>query len=200
LATCRQPGYVGAGQEVTVSLERRIHPRCVHGQGPAGAVLRVRRHRAGGGPGQGLRGRLRPSPDKGAERRRRAGGSELREIGPPPYPNGRGYWRRWANQFEGADFFISSMLGLALAAPGYALRDVNDWFDGQKLSAERLWPEISALEAKALGGEFAVPIFVIQGAEDFTPPRASRGRSWTRSGRRARPSSRSREVGTSRSS
>jgi pimeloyl-ACP methyl ester carboxylesterase len=97
---------------------------------------------------------------------------ELGDIGSPPYPTGRGYavQRRWSNQFEGADFFISSMLGFALAAPGYTLRDVNDWFDGQKLSAERLWPEISALEAKTLGGEFAVPVFVIQGAEDFTTP------------------------------
>jgi pimeloyl-ACP methyl ester carboxylesterase len=111
---------------------------------------------------------LRKARSVGDERALR----ELREIGPPPYLDRRGYGvqRRWSNQFEGADFFISSMLGFALAAPGYTLRDVNDWFDGQNLSAERLWPEISALPAKALGGEFAAPIFVIQGAEDFTTP------------------------------
>ena len=38
------------------------------------------------------------------------------------------------------------------------------------MSAERLVPEISALDAKRLGGEFSVPVFVIQGAEDFTTP------------------------------
>jgi pimeloyl-ACP methyl ester carboxylesterase len=97
---------------------------------------------------------------------------ELRNIGPPPYSNGQGFavQRRWANIFEGADFFISSMLGFALRAPGYTARDINDWFDGQGLSAERLVPETSKLEAKALGGDFAVPVFVIQGAEDFTTP------------------------------
>ena len=97
---------------------------------------------------------------------------ELREVGRPPYVDGRGYavQRRWANLFEGADFFISSMLGLALTAPGYSLRDVNDWMDGQSISGERLIPQTNALDAKSLGGEFAVPVFVIQGSEDFTTP------------------------------
>ena len=97
---------------------------------------------------------------------------ELREVGPPPYPDGRGYGvqRKWSNFFEGADAFISSMVGFALAAPGYTLRDVNDWFDGQSVSAERLVPQTSALDARTLAGDFAVPVFVIQGAEDFTTP------------------------------
>ena len=97
---------------------------------------------------------------------------ELREIGPPPYSNGRGYGvqRKWSNLFEGADAFIFSMVGFALTAPGYTLRDVNDWFDGQGVSAERLVPQTSELDAKTLVGDFAVPVFVIQGAEDFTTP------------------------------
>jgi len=98
--------------------------------------------------------------------------AELREVGPPPYPNGRGYGvqRKWSNFFEGADAFISSMFGFALAAPGSTVRDITDWGDGQSLSAEHLVPETSALDAKALGGDFALPVFVIQGAEDFTTP------------------------------
>ena len=97
---------------------------------------------------------------------------ELREVGPPPYSDGRGYGvqRRWSNLFEGADASISSMVGFALAAPGYTLHDVNDWFDGQNVSAERLVPETRALDARTLAGDFAVPVFVIQGAEDFTTP------------------------------
>ena len=97
---------------------------------------------------------------------------ELREVGPPPYTDGRGYavQRRWSNLFEGSDFFISSMLGLALRAPGYTLRDVNEWAEGQGVSAEQLVPQTSALESKALSGDFALPVFVIQGAEDFTTP------------------------------
>jgi pimeloyl-ACP methyl ester carboxylesterase len=97
---------------------------------------------------------------------------ELRDVGPPPYPDGRGYGvqRKWSNFFEGADAFIASMVGFALAAPGYTLRDVNDWFDGQGVSTERLVPQTSALDARALAGDFAVPVFAIQGAEDFTTP------------------------------
>lgn len=97
---------------------------------------------------------------------------ELKEVGPPPYPTGRGYavQRKWSNLFEGADFFISSMFGLALAAPGYSLRDINDWVEGQDLSGQRLIPQTSTLDSQKLGGEFALPVFVIQGAEDFTTP------------------------------
>ncbi len=46
--------------------------------------------------------------------------------------------REWAKLFEGADVFIASMLGLALVAPMYSVGDINDWFDGQKVSAEHL--------------------------------------------------------------
>jgi pimeloyl-ACP methyl ester carboxylesterase len=97
---------------------------------------------------------------------------ELGEIGPPPYPDGRGYrvQRKWSNFFEGADAFLFSMVGFALAAPGYTLRDVSDWFDGQDVSGERLVPQTSALDTRTLAGDFAVPVFVIQGAEDFTTP------------------------------
>jgi pimeloyl-ACP methyl ester carboxylesterase len=48
--------------------------------------------------------------------------------------------------------------------------DVSDWFDGQNVSGERLIPQTSALDARTLAGDFAVPVFVIQGAEDFTTP------------------------------
>jgi pimeloyl-ACP methyl ester carboxylesterase len=100
---------------------------------------------------------------------------ELKDVGPPPYADGRGYGvqRKWSNLFEGANFFIASMVGLALSAPDYRPHDISDWFDGQVLSAERLVPQTSAtsaLTAKALGGDFAVPVFVFQGAEDFTTP------------------------------
>ncbi len=97
---------------------------------------------------------------------------ELEAVGPPPYSDGRGYQvqRRWSNLFEGADAFIASMLGFALSAPGYTMRDVNDWFDGQGLSAGRLVPESKALPADTLTGRFTLPVFVIQGYEDFTTP------------------------------
>jgi pimeloyl-ACP methyl ester carboxylesterase len=97
---------------------------------------------------------------------------ELEEVGPPPYKDGQGYrvQRRWSNLFEGADAFIASMLGFALDAPGYTMHDVNDWLDGQMVSADHLVPESSGLTAASLTGRFALPVFVIQGADDFTTP------------------------------
>ena len=97
---------------------------------------------------------------------------ELNEVGPPPYKDGKGFavQRKWSNLFEGADVFLASTLGFALTAPGYSLRDINDWFEGQSISAGRLVPQTSVLDPKLLRGEFAVPVFVIQGAEDFTTP------------------------------
>jgi pimeloyl-ACP methyl ester carboxylesterase len=97
---------------------------------------------------------------------------ELKEVGTPPYKDGKGFavQRKWANMFEGGDVFIASMLGFALTAPGYSLADINDWLEGQNVSAEHLVPQTSVLDPNLLGGEFAVPVFVIQGAEDFTTP------------------------------
>jgi pimeloyl-ACP methyl ester carboxylesterase len=97
---------------------------------------------------------------------------ELKDVGPPPWRDGKGYGvqRKWANLFEGADRFLASTLGLGFTAPGYAPRDVNDWLDGQRLSGERLVPQTLAIDAAALGGQFSVPVFVIQGAEDYTTP------------------------------
>ena len=58
------------------------------------------------------------------------------------------------------------MLGFALTAPGYTMRDMNDWFDGQRLSAESLCRN----RLPSREGRFSVPLFVIQGSEDFTTP------------------------------
>jgi len=98
--------------------------------------------------------------------------SELTQVGPPPYRDGKGYavQRKWANQFEHADIFLWSTLGLAMSAPGYTLRDTNDWLEGQGVSADRLVPVTSKLKPEELAGSFRLPVFVIQGAEDFTTP------------------------------
>jgi pimeloyl-ACP methyl ester carboxylesterase len=99
---------------------------------------------------------------------------ELRRIGPPPYAKGESYGiqRKWSNRFEGADRFLYGTLGLALVAPGYSVRDLNDSLDGQNLSGERLVPQVRFETMKELGLNFAIPIFFFQGTEDFTSPTA----------------------------
>jgi pimeloyl-ACP methyl ester carboxylesterase len=96
----------------------------------------------------------------------------LTRVGPPPYESGEGYavQRKWSNRFEGADHFLKETLGLMLAAPGNSVRDVNDSFEGMILSADRLVPQSKSQGPKELGLEFAIPVYFLQGAEDFTTP------------------------------
>lgn len=98
--------------------------------------------------------------------------AELKSVGPPPFKEGKGFGvqHKWANRFEGADVFLASGLGFALTAPGYSIGDINDWFDGQEVSGEHLQPYFDDLDRKLIGGELGVPVFVIQGAEDYTTP------------------------------
>jgi pimeloyl-ACP methyl ester carboxylesterase len=97
---------------------------------------------------------------------------ELTRVGPPPYKSGEGYGvqRKWSNSFEGADQFLSGTLGLTLVAPGNTVADINDSADGQVLSADRLVPQTASMGPNELGLEFSVPMFIFQGAEDFTTP------------------------------
>lgn len=99
---------------------------------------------------------------------------ELTSAGPPPYKSGEGYrvqWR-WANTFEGADQFLNETLGLALVAPGNTVQDINDSGDGQMFSGEHLVRQTKSKGPKELGLEFSIPMFIFQGAEDFTSPTA----------------------------
>jgi Predicted hydrolases or acyltransferases (alpha/beta hydrolase superfamily) len=97
---------------------------------------------------------------------------ELKEIGPPPYKDGKGFGvtHKWAMLFERADVFLASALGFALTAPDSSVRDIGDWFDGQIASGEHLEPYFDDLDRKLVGGQLALPVFVIQGAEDYNTP------------------------------
>jgi pimeloyl-ACP methyl ester carboxylesterase len=100
--------------------------------------------------------------------------AELKRVGPPPYSDGQGYGvqRKWSNKFERAYEFLYGTIGLALVAPGSSVQDINDWFDGQILSGERLFDQSRSRGPKELGLEFSLPMFVFEGDEDFTTPTA----------------------------
>jgi len=98
--------------------------------------------------------------------------AELQRVGPPPYATGEGYQvqRKWANRFEGADTFLNGTIGHALVAPGGSAQDLQDSADGQMLSGGRLVPQTRTLTSTDLGLRFQVPVYFIQGDEDFTTP------------------------------
>ena len=57
-------------------------------------------------------------------------------------------------------------------APSNSVQDINDSVEGQELSGERLVPQTKSSGPKELGLEFSIPMFIFQGAEDFTTPTA----------------------------
>lgn len=97
---------------------------------------------------------------------------ELTQVGPPPYSSGAGYavQRKWSNTFEDADEFLFGNIGLTIVAPGGSVASVNDEAAGEVLSADRLVPQTSTLTPRDLGLEFSIPMYCIQGENDFTTP------------------------------
>lgn len=97
---------------------------------------------------------------------------ELRSIGPPPWRDGRAYGveHKWTNLLEHNDVFLDASLSLMLTAPGVTLRDINDDFDGEGFSGEKLVPHLGDIDPALFRAAFAVPVFVIQGADDLTAP------------------------------
>lgn len=102
------------------------------------------------------------------------GVAELKAIGTPPFKDGKG-WQllyKWRRVCEGAstDRFLGGLMGLAFQSPGYSIRDINDWFDGQVLGGQQLFDQGDKLDPKRLAGNFAVPVFVFQGEHDCSSP------------------------------
>ena len=84
---------------------------------------------------------------------------ELEEVGPPPYPDSpkKWVWIRWANALDpGQD---GRETGTQAERPAYIMR-------GAMFSQGLLWNAILRDDLPALGTDFHVPIFFIQGAED----------------------------------
>jgi pimeloyl-ACP methyl ester carboxylesterase len=100
---------------------------------------------------------------------------DLNRIGPPPYKDGTDGWGvlyKWRNACEGPgrDVFLASTFFYALSKPGYTLGDFNFSQDGQLVSGNKLFDQITNLDHKKLEGHFNIPIFVIQGENDCTTP------------------------------
>src|SRR5262249_46042931 len=98
---------------------------------------------------------------------------DLESIGPPPYDNAarkQQVQRKWANEFEGAGLFLASTAGWAIIKPESSLAEVSDWLNGQELSGRQLFRSLAALNLMEAAHDFSLPMFFIQGADDYTCP------------------------------
>ncbi|MFZ1992315.1 MAG: alpha/beta hydrolase [Alphaproteobacteria bacterium] len=97
----------------------------------------------------------------------------LKEIGPPPFKDLQTYIRfRQATRNDMAPSdaaFIARLRDLFLYAPRTSIFDYWDALNGGK-AASALGPDMLAEDLPALGTDFLLPFFVIQGADDHVTP------------------------------
>jgi pimeloyl-ACP methyl ester carboxylesterase len=102
---------------------------------------------------------------------------ELESIGPPPYKSQvlLGIQRKWAMTFENGTTPIGELAGLALFAPRTSLVDGWSFLSGVVASQNRFLGrdmdgEMTKVDLTAGAVDFAIPFFIIQGAEDDVTP------------------------------
>lgn len=107
----------------------------------------------------------------------------LERSGAPPYHSIRqmGLERRWAMQYEsGLNYSFPTgprlLLSDLLTAPDYSLNDVVHYIrgviDGDAFFGAALDGPMMRMDLPALGTDFPIPFFVVQGAEDDITPAA----------------------------
>jgi pimeloyl-ACP methyl ester carboxylesterase len=104
----------------------------------------------------------------------------LRRVGPPPYSTAM-RWGRKQQLAEKTDpaygKVASAVPGTMWTSPSYTLKDLLHVFGGMRFCLAKLYPQWMAFDAHALGTQFRVPIFIIEGETDvMTPPELAK--SW----------------------
>jgi pimeloyl-ACP methyl ester carboxylesterase len=95
-------------------------------------------------------------------------------IGPPPYRSAddlltvRALAARYDIEPE-RDFF-KTMAPVILFAPGWSLWDIYQWRQGFQASQVATLHAMDSYDARQMGATYAVPIFIINGAEDQNTP------------------------------
>lgn len=112
---------------------------------------------------------------------------ELQVIGPPPWDtlSKLAVRSKWALAYEAGAPSIPEVLAAGFLAPRCTLLDFRNWMAGFQTSQEHfignnMSGPFMAVDLPALGTDFAVPIFVFQGAADNITP-AQLAESYVRS-------------------
>jgi pimeloyl-ACP methyl ester carboxylesterase len=99
----------------------------------------------------------------------------LERSGPPPYHDIRqmGVERRVAMKYEpGAG--LQTLLAGDLTAPDYSLKDagnyVRGFIDGDDFFRQTMDGPLARMDLQALGTDFSIPFFIVQGADDDITP------------------------------
>jgi len=110
-----------------------------------------------------------------AEARRRNNAQAIREleaVGPPPYDSGskEGVHTKWATRFEPGQMSMMAGISLVLFESPAGPLDLRDFIRGLLGSDEFFRDQQRSVDLPSLGTDFAMPLFVFQGAEDNVTP------------------------------
>jgi pimeloyl-ACP methyl ester carboxylesterase len=100
--------------------------------------------------------------------------AELQASGPPPYAAMKALstQRIWAQAYEHADSYEAAGQAASLYAPGYSLSDLYHAIQSIRFTLDTfVGPSMSGplmkVDLNALGPDFAIPIFVFEGPDDY---------------------------------
>jgi pimeloyl-ACP methyl ester carboxylesterase len=100
--------------------------------------------------------------------------AELQASGPPPYPAMKALTmqRIWAQAYEHADSYVATEQASSLYAPGYSILDLYHAIQSIRFTLDTfIGPTMSGpamkVDLKTLGPDFAIPIFVFEGPDDY---------------------------------
>jgi pimeloyl-ACP methyl ester carboxylesterase len=100
--------------------------------------------------------------------------AELDTAGPPPYHAMKALTtqRIWAQAYEHADTYEAAGQASSLYAPGYSIGDLYHAIQSIRFTLDTyIGPTMSgplmSVNLKALGPDFAIPIFVFEGPDDY---------------------------------
>jgi pimeloyl-ACP methyl ester carboxylesterase len=115
--------------------------------------------------------------DKALARRDQAAVRELEEIGPPPYDtqSKMGVQRKWGRAYEPGGQSPLSIISMALFESEATFGDIRDYVRGITNSQDHFYGKtmsgpLATIDLTTLGTDFAIPVFVFQGAEDDVAP------------------------------
>jgi pimeloyl-ACP methyl ester carboxylesterase len=97
---------------------------------------------------------------------------ELEGIGPPPYESSAkaGVHAKWATAYEPGMPSMWNNISTVLFDSAITVRDVSNLIKGMGDSEDHFRAQLDSVDLPALGSDFAIPMFVFQGARDNVNP------------------------------
>ena len=96
----------------------------------------------------------------------------LEGVGPPPYESSakEGVHAQWATAYEPGMPSMWNNISTVLFHSAITVRDVSNLIKGMGDSEDHFRVQLNSVDLPALGSDFAIPMFVFQGARDTVNP------------------------------